>query len=428
MLQAAGHRYSGGVAKLTAVYGPMFAGKTTWLLQRIQELENKNQKCLVFKPRLDDRYGFEAQLQTHNGMTGRARLIDEQDPHAILRTWENEGETHETVIIDEVIFFAPTIRETVKELLARGVAVVVAGLDTDYRRRPFGVMPQLIKIADERVELRSKCYKCSAEAKYSVRLAGVAGKIVVGASDKYQPACGKCHTVFEDEMLKNIVFPVRPSGRDNTERRIEIAADSMRVGKTTAVKVIAEQLMKRGYIVTQSFEDWQSNPYLKGSYSDPAKNFLESQKWFIKRKWQQIRDARGEISIQDVAPETDYCYAVTNLLLGRMSQEHFDEYDQFYRSLDWSQAQQPDLIVYLKVGDRELIKRAEASKREFEKVDSEYFLMMKKVNREWIRKFSNHKLSNSPIVFVDTNKLDFANEEKAKEELVKMVVERVDLI
>ena len=84
--------------------------------------------------------------------------------------------------------------------------------------------------------------------------------------------------------------------------------------------------------------------------------------------------------------------------------------------------------MYLKVGNRELIKRAEASRREFEKVDSEYFLMMKKVNREWIRKFSNHKLSNSPIVFVDTNKLDFANEEKAKEELVELVSEKIGLV
>lgn len=218
----------------------------------------------------------------------------------------------------------------------------------------------------------------------------------------------------------------------------------MRVGKTTAVKVIAEGLRAMGRQVSESYEDWQNNPYLKGSYSDPAKNFLDSQKWFIHRKHQQIVDAVGtplrstssagarQIFIQDVAPETDYCYALTNLRLGRMSQEHFDEYDKYYRSLDWSLAPSPDLLVYLRVSDKELIRRANAARREFETVDSDYFLMMKKVNREWLKTISNHKFANSQmgdrgqnsqmkILKIDTDKLDFANDKSAKSELVRIV-------
>lgn len=106
-------------------------------------------------------------------------------------------------------------------------------------------------------------------------------------------------------------------------------------------------------------------PYLKKSYSDPAKNFLESQKWFIRRKHQQIVDgAKTDIFIQDVAPEMDYCYAATNLRLGRMSEAHFTEYDKFYRGLNWDMAPAPDLLIYLSVSDEALIKRAEASKGE----------------------------------------------------------------
>lgn len=206
-------------------------------------------------------------------------------------------------------------------------------------------------------------------------------------------------------------------------------ADSMRVGKTTAVKVVAEGLRQKGKTVVESYEDWQNNPYLKKSYEDPAKNFLESQKWFIKRKWEQLRDGGvGDVFIQDVSPEMDYCYAETNRRLGRMSQEHFEEYDQFYRGLDWNLAPAPDLLIYLQVSDEELIKRAEASKREFETVDADYFLLMKKVNREWFKGITNPKLSNSQmkILQVDTDKLDFANDEGAKYVLVEQVMRAID--
>ncbi len=230
--------------------------------------------------------------------------------------------------------------------------------------------------------------------------------------------------------------------------RIEVMSDSMRVGKTTAVKVIADGLRLRGRQVSESYEDWQHNPYLKKSYSDPAKNFLESQKWFIRRKHQQIVDGLGtplrstsfegarQVFIQDVSPEMDYCYAETNRRLGRMSDEHFAEYDTYFRSLDWGVAPAPDLMVYLQVSDDELLKRAEASRREFETVEADYFLMMKKVNREWLSGISNHKpalprgrFSNSQmnILVIDTDKLDFAHDESAKRELVEQVAKEIGL-
>lgn len=211
------------------------------------------------------------------------------------------------------------------------------------------------------------------------------------------------------------------------EVRIEVAADSMRVGKTTAMEVIAAGLEVRGIKVSKSYEDWQHNPYLKGSYSDPAKNFLESQKWFIKRKWEQVRDGgEGDVFIQDVAPETDYCYAETNRRLGRMSEEHFREYDNFYRSLDWGVAPAPNLMVYLAISDDELIRRALDSKREFETVEPEYFLMMKRVNREWRK--SVEKNLEFRILDIDTDKLDFAHDEVAKEELVEKVIRSCKMV
>lgn len=219
-------------------------------------------------------------------------------------------------------------------------------------------------------------------------------------------------------------------------KRIEIyvMADSMRVGKTTAVKVIAEGLRRRGYEVTESYEDWQHNPYLKGSYSDPARNFLESQKWFARRKYQQIVGGMGsplrsksyggarQVFIQDVAPEMDYNYAVTNRRLSRMSAEHFAEYEAFYKALDWGRVPAPTLLVYLQVSDEGLIKRALDSAREFETVEPEYFLMMKRVNREWLEQVGETRR----VLTIDTDELDFAHDDEAKIALTSMVIEQIN--
>jgi deoxyadenosine/deoxycytidine kinase len=227
-------------------------------------------------------------------------------------------------------------------------------------------------------------------------------------------------------MMENNYPYLRTRSKDKN-LRIEVMADSLRVGKTTAVSVIAEGLRKAGKTVTESYEDWQHNPYLKKSYTNPAKNFLESQKWFIKRKWEQVKEgAKKDVFLQDVSPEMDYCYAETNRRLRRMSEDDFAEYDKFYRSLDWTLAPAPDLLVYLSVSDDVLIRRAMDSKREFETVEPEYFLMMKKVNREWL--VGAKQKSNYKILEIDTDKLDFAHEEGAKQQLVKMVMEKLDLV
>lgn len=217
-------------------------------------------------------------------------------------------------------------------------------------------------------------------------------------------------------------YPYLRKRKLGKDKRIEVAADSMRVGKTTAVRVIAEGLRDLGYVVTESYEDWQHNPYLKGSYADPEKNFLNSQKWFIRRKWEQVRDGATEgVFLQDVAPEMDYCYAATNLRLGRMSSENFAKYDQYFRGLKWNTAPAPEVLVYLEVSDGELIRRALASRREFESVDENYFLTMKRVNREWLAGVTDEY----KILTVETDKLDFAHEIQAKEKLIQLVIERL---
>ena len=219
-------------------------------------------------------------------------------------------------------------------------------------------------------------------------------------------------------------YPYVRKNASSGEIRIEVMADSMRVGKTTAVKVIAAGLRRKGYTVTESYEDWQNNPYLKNSYADPERNFLESQKWFIKRKWEQVKKGGEGIFIQDVSPEMDYCYAETNRRLGRMSEEHFAEYQTYFEGLDWSVAPTPTILIYLTVSDEGLIQRAMDSRREFETVEPEYFLMMKRVNREWLMGAKKHR--GYKIVEIDTDKLDFANKKADKVQLVEIPASFMD--
>ncbi len=167
--------------------------------------------------------------------------------------------------------------------------------------------------------------------------------------------------------------------------RIEVMADSMRAGKTTAVDVIVKEFREKSIYMIPSYEDWENNPHLKKSYGkDPGASLLESQKWFAERKYEQLREIRPSGLVQDVSPEMDYCYALTNYQLERMSRKQFEEYREFYLALDWAGVALPHVLVYLALSDEELIRRATSSLRTFEQVDEKYLLTMKRVNREWL--------------------------------------------
>lgn len=230
------------------------------------------------------------------------------------------------------------------------------------------------------------------------------------------------------EYLQQVSFPylrrLRESGNGEWPR-IEIGSDSMRMGKTTAADVIAGGLVKMGFPVALSLEDWQNNPYLKASYSDPTEAFVKSQEWFARRKYEQVSAAgfQETISIQDVHPEMDYCYALTNDLLGRVGNGWFLGYDQFYRGLGWEGVQAPDLLVYLTASDDVLIQRAQVSVREFEMVEAEYFLTMKEINRAWLDGVGGYV----DVLEINTDDFDFSLDEGAKNRLVKMVVESVGI-
>jgi thymidine kinase len=125
--------------------------------------------------------------------------IDPQEPQAILPHVDSDTDV---VAIDEVQFFAPEIIPIIKSLSAQGKRVVVAGLDQDFRGEPFGSMPTLMALAEKVDKLQAICVVCGEPASRTQRI--IDGKparytdeiIMVGADEKYEARCSKCHEVL----------------------------------------------------------------------------------------------------------------------------------------------------------------------------------------------------------------------------------------
>jgi thymidine kinase len=177
------------------VCGSMFSGKTEELIRRIKRAEIARQRIQVFSHRLDTRYG-ESQVASHSGVNWQS--IPVQTADQILDKLDAQATV---VAIDEAQFFDWKISEVVNKLADRGVRVIVAGLDTDFRGEPFGPMPLLMAQAEHVDKLSAICVLCGEPASRTQRL--INGEparyddpvILVGASEVYEARCRHCHQV-----------------------------------------------------------------------------------------------------------------------------------------------------------------------------------------------------------------------------------------
>jgi len=164
----------------------MFSGKTEELLRRIKRAKLAKLGVVVFKPRVDDRYD-EVKVVTHEGASTEAVPI--ADPSDMLSL---VGPNVAVVGVDEVQFFDDGVVDIVEELANRGVRVICAGLDQDYRGMPFGPMPRLLAIAEYVTKLHAVCMRCGGEASRSQRLIATEGQLFVGGSAAYEARCRRC--------------------------------------------------------------------------------------------------------------------------------------------------------------------------------------------------------------------------------------------
>lgn len=180
---------------IEVVCGSMFSGKTDELIRRLVRAKIAKQKVQVFKPAIDVRYAVE-KVTSHAGSNFDAIPVEKA---ADIR---GRLDADTTVIgIDEAQFFDPEIVRVAQDLATRGMRVLVAGLDMDFRGEPFGPMPILMSMAENVDKLHAICMICGGEASRTQRL--VNGKparyddpvVIVGASEMYEARCRLHHEV-----------------------------------------------------------------------------------------------------------------------------------------------------------------------------------------------------------------------------------------
>ena len=175
---------------IEVICGSMFSGKTEELIRRLKRVEFAQQKLLLFKPAIDNRY-HEEQVVSHKGSALEA--VPVKDSSEIMKHWKKER----IVAIDEAQFFDAGLVAVCTDLAKRGVRVVIAGLDMDYLGNPFGPMPHLLCVAEYVTKVHAICVSCGNLAQYSHRTTKDEGQVLVGAVEKYEPLCRSCYNKIE---------------------------------------------------------------------------------------------------------------------------------------------------------------------------------------------------------------------------------------
>ncbi|MFN4255399.1 MAG: thymidine kinase [Saprospiraceae bacterium] len=171
---------------IEVVCGCMFSGKTEELIRRLKRAKIAAQKVEVFKPRVDTRYD-ETAVVSHDTNSLLAQPVDHSSKILTIST--------ETTVVgvDEAQFFDTDLVETCQQLALGGVRVIVAGLDMDYRGKPFGPMPGLLAVAEYVTKVHAICVHCGNLATHSYRLAQGDEVILLGEKEQYEPRCRNCY-------------------------------------------------------------------------------------------------------------------------------------------------------------------------------------------------------------------------------------------
>lgn len=183
---------------IEVITGPMFSGKTEELIRRLVRARIARQRVVVFKPKIDDRFGSDA-VVSHSAQ--RIPSVAVANSEEIARLFKGMDLPAQVVGIDEAQFFGESLCPVVDALADAGARVLVAGLDQDYLGKPFGPMPVLLAIADAVTKQHAVCIVCGAHATKSQRLSSALGiggqgtgeQVLVGAAKLYEARCRKCH-------------------------------------------------------------------------------------------------------------------------------------------------------------------------------------------------------------------------------------------
>lgn len=179
--------------------GSMFSGKTEELIRRLRRAQYARQEVVAYKPHIDNRYCLD-EIASHSMQ--RIPCLRVEKAEEIL---EHLKPTTHVVGIDEVQFLGAGIVPVVEELARRGLRVILAGLDQDYRGEPWHPMPELLARAEYVQKVHAICMQCGRPASRTQRNVAAQGRVLIGSSEAYEARCRQCHTV-PDEAMQTALF------------------------------------------------------------------------------------------------------------------------------------------------------------------------------------------------------------------------------
>ncbi|WP_345950834.1 MULTISPECIES: thymidine kinase [unclassified Mucilaginibacter] len=171
---------------IEVVCGSMFSGKTEELIRRLRRAQIARLQVEIFKPNTDTRYD-ESAVVSHNQNSIPCTPVESSSAILLL------GSHVQVVGIDEAQFFDDELPYVCNALANRGVRVIVAGLDMDYKGKPFGPMPAIMAMAESVTKVHAVCVKCGNPALYSYRLVADGNRILLGEKESYEPRCRPCY-------------------------------------------------------------------------------------------------------------------------------------------------------------------------------------------------------------------------------------------
>ncbi len=180
------NRGEGLRGSIEVICGSMFSGKTEELMRRLRRAKFANQTIEIFKPSLDTRYdAVEVVSHDHNSIASTP--VDSSASVLLMASGVD------VIGIDEAQFFDEGLIDVVQDLADRGTRVIIAGLDMDFRRQPFGPMAGLCAIADSVDKIHAICVECGRLANYSYRLVQGDAQVMLGEMKEYAPLCRLCY-------------------------------------------------------------------------------------------------------------------------------------------------------------------------------------------------------------------------------------------
>ena len=172
--------------RIEVICGSMFSGKTEELIRRLKRAKFAKQQVEIFKPSIDTRYS-DNDVVSHDQNSIPSTPISASSSILLL------AGDNDVIGIDEAQFLDEGLIDVCNQLANRGVRVIVAGLDMDYKGVPFGPMPGLCAIADEVTKVHAICVKCGALAYVSHRLVENDKRVLLGETQEYEPLCRECY-------------------------------------------------------------------------------------------------------------------------------------------------------------------------------------------------------------------------------------------